>query len=287
MDGEQVTSGHARGNPGRAAYESVPLGPSREAYHDPLARLPETGNVMLPPVALHLLVDLVGKPEQGKFPQRREVADPEVVRQRSVNLVCGVDVAVRHAAPQRLGRHVDKLNLVRGAHDGVRHGFPLNDSGNLRHDVVEGLQVLDVQRGDHVDAGVEQLVDILPAFLVARSGDVGVRELVDEGDLGTAGQHGVDVHLGETGPAVVEGAPGHDLETGKGFSGLTAAMHLDQADDQVGTPVAAAVRLVEHRERLADPGRGTEVDAQPPSRHCAHRPVIRAPAPRHGPTSPA
>ena len=53
-------------------------------------------------------LDAVGEPQQGDLSQGREVADPEVVGQRGVDLVGTVDVAVRHAPPQRLGRHVDE-----------------------------------------------------------------------------------------------------------------------------------------------------------------------------------
>ncbi len=55
--------------------------------------------------------------------------------------------------------------------------------------------MLDVDGGDDVDAGVEELFDVLPAFRVAAAGDVGVGQLVDEGEGGAAGQDGVDVHL--------------------------------------------------------------------------------------------
>ena len=51
-----------------------------------------------------------------------------------------------------------------------------------------------------VDAGVEDLVDVLPALLVARAGDVRVRELVDQGDLRLPGEDRVDVHLLELAP---------------------------------------------------------------------------------------
>ena len=76
-------------------------------------------------VVLHRLVDLVGGPQQGELAQRGQVADPEVVAQRGVDLVGGVDVAVRHPAAQRLGRHVDELHLVGRAYDGVRHPLAL------------------------------------------------------------------------------------------------------------------------------------------------------------------
>ena len=65
--------------------------------------------------------------------------------------------------------------------------LPLLDAADPLHHVVERLQVLDVDRGDHVDAGVEQLVDVLPALLVPAAGDVGVRELVDQRHRRAAG----------------------------------------------------------------------------------------------------
>ena len=55
-----------------------------------------------------------------------------------------------------------------------------------RHGVVQALQVLDVDGRDHVDAGVEHLVDVLVALVVAQAGGVRVRELVDQRQLGRA-----------------------------------------------------------------------------------------------------
>ena len=50
-------------------------------------------------------------------------------------------------------------------------------------------------------------LDVLPALL-RRAGDVGVRQLVDQHDLGPAGEHGVDVELLERRPAVGHGRRG-------------------------------------------------------------------------------
>jgi len=47
-------------------------------------------------------------------------------------------------------------------------------------DVVEAVEVLNVQRGQHIDARVEQFLDVLPALGVARSRDIGVRDFVDQ-----------------------------------------------------------------------------------------------------------
>ena len=49
---------------------------------------------------------------QRELAQRAEVAAPEVVGERGVDLLGRVDVAVRHAPAQRLGRHVDELDLL-------------------------------------------------------------------------------------------------------------------------------------------------------------------------------
>ena len=154
-------------------------------------------DVVLLAVLLQRVVDPVGGPEQRQLAQRGEVADPEVVGEGGVDLLGRVDVAVGHPAAQRLGGHVDQLDLVGRADHRVGHRLALRHAGDLLDDVVDRLEVLDVDRGDDVDAGGEQLLDVLPALRVARAGHVGVGELVDQRDLGPAGEHGVDVHLGE------------------------------------------------------------------------------------------
>ncbi len=78
--------------------------------------------------------------------------------------------------------------------------------------VGDALEVLDVDGGDHVDAGVKDLEDVLPALGVARSGDVGVGQLVDERHFRMAGEHGVEVHLLEAGAPVVDDTSGDDLQ---------------------------------------------------------------------------
>ena len=88
-------------------------------------------DVVVGAVAVELVVDLVGQPQQGQLAQRGEVADPEVVAERGVDLLRLVDVAVRHPAAQRLGRHVDQLDLVGAADHLVGHGLPLRHAGDL------------------------------------------------------------------------------------------------------------------------------------------------------------
>ena len=59
----------------------------------------------------------------------------------------------------------------------------------------------------------------------------------------------------------------HDLEVADLLGGVRAAVGLDEADDDVGAALVAPPALVEHRERLADAGRRSEVDAELPACH--------------------
>ena len=92
------------------------------------------------------LVDPVGHPQQGELAQGRQIAGPEVVGERRVDLLGGVDVAVRHPAAQPLGRHVHQLDLMGPADDLIGHRLVLRHPGDLLDDVVEGFEVLDVER---------------------------------------------------------------------------------------------------------------------------------------------
>ena len=104
-------------------------------------------------VVLQRLVDAVGHPEQRELAQRAEVAFAEVVRERGVDLLGRIDVAVRHPATERERGHVDQLHLIRRPDDLVRDRLALLRAGDPLDDVVQRLQVLDVHGGDDVDAG--------------------------------------------------------------------------------------------------------------------------------------
>ena len=198
VHGQQVAARGPGRDAGRAADQRLALGAAGERDDDPLAGLPGRGDAVLFAVALQPLVDAVGQPEQGQLAQRGQVAGPEVVPQRGVDLVGRVDVAVRHPPAQRLGRHVDEFDLLGRPHDRVRHRLALRHAGDRLDDVVERLEVLDVDRADHVDAGLEQLPRRpasasrapMPGTLVWASSSTSAT-------CGCAGEHGRQVHLGE------------------------------------------------------------------------------------------
>ena len=150
---------------------------------DALARLPRLGDAVLRPVVREGLVDAVADPGERELAEGGQVAGPEVVRERGVDALGGVDVAAREAVAERDRREVDELDLVGAPHDLVGDRLALLHAGDLLDDVVQRLEVLHVHRRDDADPGREQLLHVLPALLVARPGRVRVRELVDERDL--------------------------------------------------------------------------------------------------------
>ena len=267
VHGEQLATGAARGDPSPAPEQRLPLGAAGESHDHTLTGGPGRVDAVVGAVPSEPLVDPVGEPEQGQLAQRREVADPEVVRQGGVDLLGLVDVAVGHPPAQRLGGHVDELDLVGPPHHLVGHRLPLHHTGDRLDHVVQRLEVLDVDGRDDVDPGIQHLVDVLPALLVARPRHVGVRELVDQRDGRAPGQQRVEVHVLEGDAPVLEPRPGHDLEALDHLRRVLAPVGLDQPDDHVGATGEAPAPLVEHRDGLADPGGRPEVDAMPTACH--------------------
>ncbi len=267
VHGEQLAARRARGDAGAAADEGLALRSAGEGDDDPLARLPGAVDAVLGAIRAQRAVDLVGEPEQGELAQGGEVAQAEVVRQRRIDPLGGVDDPGGETVAQRLRREVDDLDLVGAAHDGIRHGLALHDAGDLLDHVVERLDVLHVDGRDDVDAGIQDLGDVLPALLVARAGRVRVGELVDERDRGGPLEHGLEVHLAQLDAAMRHEVPRHDRKALDERGRRGAAVGLDDRDHDVFAVGEEVPALLEHLVGLADAGRGAEQHPQPPALH--------------------
>ena len=84
---------------------------------------------------------------------------------------------------------------------------------------------------------------------------------------GRRDQHRVEVELLDLDPADDAGATGHDLEPLEHGGRAGPAPRVGVGDDDVGAPLVAASRLVEHGVGLAHAGGGAEVDPQPAPTH--------------------
>lgn len=113
-------------------------------------------------------------------------------------------------------------------------------------------------------------------------------QLVDQHDLGAAGQHRLDVQLGELGAAVGDEARRDEFDAVEQLGGPLAAVGFYDRGDDVGAPFDPAVRLAEHREGLSDARRRAQVDPQLTPlgavrgrrRLGTHQPIIHLPAAR-------
>ncbi len=82
---------------------------------------------------------------------------------------------------------------------------------------------------------------------------------------GMAGDDRVGVHLLHGHAPVLHAAARDHLEAVEQRGGVAPAVRLHEPDHNVRAAVVAAVRLLEHLERLADAGRHAHVDPQPPA----------------------
>ena len=247
----------------------VAAGRPGEGDDDPLARLPR-------PVDAVALAVLARAPRR---PGRR----PTAARARAARRGCPAGSSWRAPRrPSRPGRccrapcaAAAPRASCRRARSGRRGARPssgivslLLDAGDLLDDVVHRLEVLDVDRRDHVDAGVEQLLDVLPALLVLRARHVGVRELVDERDLGLARQDRRRRPSPRRSRRGTRSPCAGTTSRSPICSAVFARPWVSTKPTTTSVPRSRApVALVEHGEGLADARRGAEVDAELPASH--------------------
>ena len=116
-----------------------------------------------------------------------------------------VDLAVLEPLDQVLRGKVDEFDIVGAVDDRIRHRFPDPDTGDAGNDVVQTLDMLDVERAVHVDAGRQEFLDIEVALRMPAAGCVGVRQLVHQHELGSARENGVEVHLVHRAATILDG----------------------------------------------------------------------------------
>ena len=266
MDGDEIAL-RTLCDPRGPADEPLTVRGAREGDHDPLARFPRLRDAVLAPVLLEPFVDPIREPGKSELAERGEVAGSKVVGERRVDPLGWIHVAAGEAVAERYRGEVDQLQLVGAANDLVGDRLPLPDAGDLLDDVVERREVLDVQRRDDVDARLQKLVHVLPALFVPGPGDVRVRKLVHQRDLGSPREGGIHVHLLERGLAMPEPLARNDLEVADLLGGLSPPVRLDEPDHHVLAVLAAPTAFVQHREGLTDARGGTEIDTELSSRH--------------------
>ncbi len=165
------------------------------ADQDPFPGGPDILDPLVLPVDLHLLVHAVGGAAEREFAERDQVALAEEVLDGRGCLFRHVHLAFPEALEQVVRRQVDQLDLVGPVEQKVGDGFPDVDARDLRDHVVQAFEVLHIHGGIDGNSRAEQLIDVLPALLVAGAGGIGVGKLVNENDRGLAAKGSVEIEF--------------------------------------------------------------------------------------------
>ncbi len=212
-------------------------------------------------------IDPRGGRLHGQLAQRSQVGLAEEGIDGGARLFGHVDLALAQALQQFARRQVHQQQFVGFLQDPIGHGFAHLHAGDVADVVVEAFQVLDVDRGVDVDAGGEQLLDVLPALGVAAAGCIAVGQFVHQRQRGRVGEQAVEVHFFE-GDATVDGALERLLrQTGEQCFGFGAAVGFDDADAQLDALAQLTLGGQEHGVGLADTRRGAEENLEAATAH--------------------
>jgi len=128
------------------------------------------------------------------------------------------------------------------------------DLNDLPDNIAQAFQVLDVDRGIDADPAIEQLFDILPAFGMARAGNIGVGQFINQNQVGMARQCCINIKFLLRGAPVFHLPPGQDFQPGQQGFGLDAPVRLHDAHNHVNPFVAAQTGSIQHAVGFAYPG---------------------------------
>ena len=243
------------------ADQALRSGMVADPHHDPLTRRPNAHLARKRDVLQHLAVDRLRGAAQRQLAQRRKIGLGEEMREGPARLLRHIDLALFQPLDQLVGRQIDHLDLG-VIQNGIGHRLAHPHAGKAGDEVVQALDMLDIEGGEHVDAGVAQLLDILPALGMAAARRVGVGQLVYQRHLRVAGQHRVYVEFAEGVGTMLQRAARQDLEGRGQRHGLGAAMGFDDAGHDI-LAIAQHLRArPQHLEGFAHTRRGTQKDLE-------------------------
>ena len=98
------------------------------------------------------LVQRVGRFAQGQFAQLVQIVFREKIFQRGGGAVGGINFPLLQPLAQFVGGQINVHNVVGLQHEAVGHAFAHVHARRAQNGVVQAFEVLDVQRGDDVDA---------------------------------------------------------------------------------------------------------------------------------------
>ena len=245
------------------SYEPFGLHVGANANQDTTACRPRALDGARTHVTLQVRIDALHRYAHGKLAQDQQVAASEEILDGALCFFGNVHLAFVQPLGQLFGRKVDQLDFIGCLEHAVGQALAHFDTGNALDEIVETLEVLHIECCEHIDAGIQDLFDVLVTLFVATAGNIGVSELVYERELRLACQQRIEVELIEITAAILNATARQCRQAREKRVGLRPAVGLHDADDDVDALSSASLRDRKHLVRLADAGRGTEKDLQP------------------------
>ena len=213
-----------------------------------------------------LLIDGLSRSPKGELPQRGEIAGREIVLKSVFGGLGDVNLSFFQPLNEIVRRDIDNLDVVGAIDYRVGNCLSNPDLGDLGHDIIEAFDVLDVDGGVDIDAGSQQFLDVATTLGVAAPGCIGMSEFIDEHQLGSALEDGIEIHLLQI-MALISNPPSrYDLQALEQGLGLLASMGLNHPDHDVDLLMLLGPGGLQHLISLADSGCRAEKDLQPPLR---------------------
>ena len=216
--------------------------------------------------AAHVGVDTIGRLAQCQLAKCEQISFAKKTIERARRLLWHIYLSVAQPLDQDFRRDVHQFDLVRFGHHTVGNRFADGDAGDLCHDIVQAFDVLHVECAVHVEARIEEFIDILPPFGVATTRRVSVRQFIHQQQRRLPQHRRIDIEFVERRAAMFKRATRQNLEPFCQFERVLSAMRFDNADDDVNTFRTSRCRGFEHRECLADTGSRTEKQLEPTAR---------------------
>src|SRR5208283_5661951 len=243
-----------------------------DSDHDPIDHVRVAAALALERFAIEALaVQTARDLAQRQFTERGKIARLEKILQRIFDLRLRINLPLAQSFAQSFHGHVDVNDLIGAREERIGHRLAHVDAGDAPHHRVQTFDVLDVHGGNHVDAGADDLLDVLVALFVAGAGGVGVRELIDDYDIGLARDDCIDVHLFQRNFAVRNLAARNDLEVANPLLRLAAVVRFNEAKHDIHSPIAELIRLLEHPVCLAYARGGADINFEPSPLRLGHK----------------
>jgi hypothetical protein len=201
-----------------------------------------------------IVIDLRGSRLHRQFAQGSEVGLGEKRIDGGPRLLRHVDLAVAQTLKQFTRRQVDQQQFVGFLQHPVRQGFAHLHAGDAAHLIVEAFQVLDVDRGEHVDAGGEQFLNVLPAFACDGCREHCCGPVHRPAPVLAWLREAVEVHFFEHHATVFRAHQRLLRQATEQRFGFGAAVGFDHAGDDFHTLAQLGVGRLQHGVGLADPG---------------------------------